>query len=93
MKYVHRTLESYIKHVADQFKVLLISGPRQAGKTTLLKQLNNGGKKYVSLDNPSVRALAKDDPALFIQRYEPPVMIDEVQYAPELFPYIKEYVV
>ncbi len=92
MAYVHRTLESFIKKVSGQFPVLLITGPRQVGKTTLLKHLNNGEKKYVSLDNPSVRSLAKDDPALFMQRYEPPVIIDEVQYAPELFPYIKIYV-
>ncbi|WP_256132915.1 ATP-binding protein [Anaerovorax odorimutans] len=62
------------------------------GKTTLLKKMAEPERRIVSLDDPSIRQSAIADPAMFIQRYEPPVLIDEVQYAPELFPYIKMYV-
>ena len=71
------------------FGVLLVTGPRQVGKTTLLQTLAGPGRKYVTLDDPDVRHLAKTDPGLFMQRYTPPVTIDEIQYAPELLPYIK----
>ena len=61
----------------------------QAGKTTLLKKLAAEDRKYVTLDDPDVRFMAKHDPALFMQRYTPPVIIDEIQYAPEILSYIK----
>ncbi len=72
--------------------------PRQAGKTTMLRKLaaeeekNGIRRNYITLDDPEIRSLAKNDPALFMQRYEPPVLIDEIQYATELLPYIKMYV-
>jgi predicted AAA+ superfamily ATPase len=66
-----------------------MNGPRQVGKTTLFEHLINDKRTYVSLDDPRVRAIAKSDPALFFKTYVPPILIDEVQYAPELFPYIK----
>jgi hypothetical protein len=69
--------------------VLLLTGPRQVGKTTLLQHLCPKDRRYVTLDDPTLRALAVDDPALFLQRYEPPVLIDEIQYAPPLLPHIK----
>lgn len=72
--------------------MLIVTGPRQVGKTTLLTHLAESDRKIVSLDNPTIRAFAKSDPGLFLQRYAPPVLIDEVQYAPELFDYIKAYV-
>jgi len=68
---------------------LLVTGPRQVGKTTLLMQLAEPGQRYVTQDDPDVRRIAKTDPALFLQRYRPPVIIDEIQYAPELLPYVK----
>lgn len=71
---------------------MLVTGPRQVGKTTMLERLAEEGRKYVTLDDPMARAIANDDPALFIQRYAPPVIIDEIQYAPGLLPYIKMYV-
>lgn len=87
--YFLRTLENTVRNVSSTFPVLLLTGPRQVGKTTLLQKLAEPERKIVSLDNPTLRALAKTDPELFLQRYTPPVLIDEVQYAPELFPYIK----
>ena len=87
--YYRRTIEATVRNVSDSFPVLLVTGPRQVGKTTLLEKIAGPERKRVSLDNPTIRMLAKTDPELFLQRYTPPVLIDEVQYAPELFPYIK----
>jgi len=68
---------------------LLLIGARQVGKTTLLRQLSHQNRAYVTLDDPIILNLAKNDPALFMQCYPSPVLIDEIQYAPELLPYIK----
>lgn len=87
--FFERTIKDTIKNVSETFPVLLVTGPRQVGKTTILESLMEPERKKVSLDNPTIRAMAKTDPELFLQRYAPPVLIDEVQYAPELFPYIK----
>ena len=87
--YIKRALEETIIKISKTFPVLLLTGPRQVGKTTLLKQLADVSRKYVTLDDPDIRNLAKTDPALFIQRFPPPVMIDEIQYAPMILPYIK----
>jgi predicted AAA+ superfamily ATPase len=87
--YVSRTIENYIRIAATQFPVLLVTGARQVGKTTLLMNLGKDERIYVTLDDPLVLNLAKQDPALFLQRFPPPVLIDEIQYAPELLPYIK----
>jgi uncharacterized protein len=87
--YVSRLIEPYILKASDSFPVLLVTGARQVGKTTLLKHLAKENRSYVTLDNPMIRTLAKEDPGLFLQRFRPPVMIDEIQYAPELFPFIK----
>ena len=76
----------------EQYPVLLLTGPRQVGKTTMLEHLievEGKGRKKVSLDDLTLRELAKTDPKMFFQLYQPPLLIDEVQYAPELFPYIK----
>jgi uncharacterized protein len=87
--YVHRTLEAFFRKVRDQFPVLLVTGPRQVGKTTFFQHLCTKQRRYASLDDPMVRRLAKEEPGLFLQRFPPPVVIDEIQYAPELLPYIK----
>jgi len=90
--YYERTIEKTLQEITSSFPVLLLTGPRQVGKTTLLTKMADDNRKIVSLDNPTIRALAKTEPELFLQRYSPPVLIDEVQYAPELFDYIKIYV-
>lgn len=93
--YIERALEPIVRAYSDCFKVVVVTGPRQVGKTTMLRHLmeedeaQGRSRAYVSLDNTAVRMLAKEDPALFLQRYQPPVLIDEIQYAPELLPYIK----
>ena len=90
--YYERTLGTVIKQTTETFPVVIVTGPRQVGKTTLLTKLAEPDRKVVSLDNPTIRSFAKSEPELFIQRYAPPVFIDEIQYAPELFDYIKIYV-
>ena len=87
--YTQRTLLSIIEKLSGSFPVLLVSGPRQVGKTTLLQHAQREKRHYVTLDDPIEKALAKEDPAAFLQNHPAPVMIDEIQYAPELFPYIK----
>lgn len=90
--YYERNIEPTIKSISQTFPVLIVTGPRQVGKTTLLSRMADENRKIVSLDNPTIRAFAKRDPELFLQRYAPPVLIDEIQYVPELFDYIKVYV-
>lgn len=87
--YTPRTLEAFVKKAARQFPVVLVTGARQVGKTTLLQHAAEERVGYVTLDDPLVLSLATEDPALFLQRFPPPVLIDEIQYAPGLLPYIK----
>lgn len=90
--YITRNIEQTINRISNQFKVLLLTGARQVGKTTLLKHLAQDSRRtYVTLDDLAVRSLALSDPALFLQRYTPPLLIDEIQYAPQLLSYIKMY--
>ncbi len=87
--YYRRTLEDAIGGASKQFPVVLVTGPRQVGKTTVLQHLCGKDRKYVTLDDLTLRTLANEDPALFLQRFPPPLLIDEIQYAPALLPYIK----
>lgn len=89
--YIKRAIEKKLKYLSEHFPVVMVCGARQVGKTTLLKETTkeNENVQYVTLDYPRVRQLAKEDPELFLQQYAPPVIIDEIQYAPELLPYIK----
>ena len=92
MKYIKRHMEEIVLSLSKSWPVILLTGPRQAGKTTMLKQLavrESTGREYVSLDDLNMREMAKNDPKMFLQLHKPPVLIDEVQYAPELFTYIK----
>lgn len=88
-----RTLSKTIHAISDSFPVLMVTGPRQVGKTTLLEICAKEGapapRAYVTLDDMDARALARRDPALFLQTWQPPLIIDEIQYAPELFSVIK----
>lgn len=93
MNYISRNLEKIVLEVTKEYAVLLVTGPRQVGKTTMLQKLmENTDRGYVSLDDLNERNLAKTDPELFLQLHKPPILIDEVQYAPELFTYIKIHV-
>jgi len=95
---LERTMARVIEEYSKSFRVLLLSGQRQVGKSTLLENLaqsfanGRGVRTHITLDNPKFRALAKNDPELFLRQNPPPILIDEVQYAPELFPHIKMYV-
>lgn len=95
MKYIKRAIEEVFLTLNRQFPAILITGPRQVGKTTMLQKLmkeENIGRSYVTLDDFTERDMAKNDPAMFFQLHKPPLFIDEVQYAPELFSYIKMWV-
>lgn len=90
--YIARHMEKTVMDLNRQYPVLLITGPRQVGKTTMLEHLieaEGRGRTKVSLDDLTERELAKTDPKMFFQLHQPPLLIDEVQYAPELFIYIK----
>ena len=86
--YIHRTIEKRLEAAVGQFPVCLLTGPRQAGKSTLLQHCF---KKfhYISLDDPLMRELSNRDPELFLSSYPSPLIIDEIQYAPMLLSYIK----
>lgn len=88
-------MEDTFIRLSKEFPALLLTGPRQVGKTTMLQKLaedENIGREYVTLDDLTERQMAKNDPKMFLQIHKPPVFIDEVQYAPELFSYIKIHV-
>ena len=88
MKYIERDLENRIETLAKEYSCIIVTGPRQVGKTTMLRHLEPE-RNYVTLDDLEERRLAKNEPAVFLSLHEPPILIDEVQYAPELFSYIK----
>ena len=92
MRHIERDLKSKIIELNKEYSAILITGARQVGKSTLFETImkeQGEEREIVTLDDLEERALAKKDPAMFLQIHEPPVMIDEVQYAPELFSYIK----
>lgn len=89
--YISRTIEKKVKELTKEFKVLVVTGARQVGKSTMLKHCDHK-RTYVSLGKPNIREFANSEPELFLQRYKSPVIIDEIQYAPILLDYIKEIV-
>ena len=91
--YIRRHIEDIILKLSKNFPVILLTGPRQVGKTTTFDFLRKKSRHgYVSLDEFEIRSLARNDPALFLERYRQPLIIDEIQYAPDLLPYIKSRV-
>ncbi|MDR1765747.1 MAG: ATP-binding protein [Lachnospiraceae bacterium] len=90
MEYVYRHLEQGFLEMSHFFKAVMVTGARQVGKTTMLKKLAEDTRRtFVTMDNLVMRDLAKSDPIVFFQTYQPPLIIDEIQYAPELFEQIK----
>ena len=89
--YIHRIMESKLRYLAEHFPIVMVCGARQVGKTTLLNRIKEKNEQiqYVTLDYPRLRSLARENPELFLQQYRTPLIIDEIQYAPELLPYIK----
>jgi predicted AAA+ superfamily ATPase len=77
-----RTMQKVIEKTSKTFPVLLLTGPRQVGKTFLMESLAGKNRRYVSLDDLRARETARIDPERFIQENPPPVIIDGVQYAP-----------
>ena len=88
MKYIKRNVEEVIKKEEKLFKAILVTGARQVGKTTMLKNLKPD-INYITLDDMLLNQSAQEDPELFLKSNKPPIIIDEVQYAPDLFRYIK----
>lgn len=84
-----REVKERIKKINDTFRVLVVTGPRQVGKTTVLESLMPENMTKVSLDDETLRKEAQENPKIFLDSYPTPLFIDEVQYAPQLFPYIK----
>ena len=90
--YIPRLAEDTAQQLSQTFPVILVTGARQVGKTTMLRHLaeKHGERRYVSLDDFGARTLAQDDPGLFLQAWPPPVLIDEVQHAPGLLAHLKQ---
>lgn len=90
MEYLKRSVETVIQDAAENFKAVLVTGARQTGKSTLLKELwKDQGMEMITFDDPFLEEQARENPDMFMALHEPPVILDEIQYAPELFRYIK----
>ena len=90
--YITRSIEPVLKKAAAEFPAVVLTGPRQSGKTTVLKHVFSDSYQYVSVEPPDIRIAAREDPRGFLAMYQPPVIIDEIQNVPELLPFIKEII-
>lgn len=88
---VKRDLSKNFLQLNIKVEVFAFVGTTQSGKTALFKNLASPDRKYADLAEPALRSMANEEPVLFLQRYAPPVLIDNIQYAPELVPVIKDY--
>lgn len=88
MAYIHRSIEERLTRAAETYKAVLVTGPRQVGKSTMLKKVFPE-RKYVSLDDPFLEEQANQNGSMFMMLNPPPITFDEVQRAPVLFRYIK----
>lgn len=88
---VYRKIKDSIKQLIDKYPIIALTGPRQSGKTTLLKFIFSD-YRYVSLENPDMRNFAETDPQSFLKQYDKYVIFDEVQRVPHLFSYIQSIV-
>lgn len=89
MKFNQRVLAKTMLKAIKTFPAITITGPRQSGKTTFVKMLFSKTHTYVSLEDPDIRIRAKSDPLGFLNQYKPPLILDEIQYVPDLLSYIK----
>ena len=87
--FIERHIRKAVEAADRFFTALLLTGARQVGKTTFLRKLAGADRQYVTFDDAGLRALAKEDPKGFLDRFRPPVLLDEVQYVPNLLSYIK----
>ena len=85
--YIKRALEKTILEMQNSFPVVLVTGPRQVGKTTMLQKLADNRRNYVTLDDPMVRDLAVSDPELFLQRFKPPLLLMKFNMLPVITVY------
>ena len=87
--YIKRNIENTIKMVSSEFPVIVLTGARQVGKSTMLQIIKENNMNYVTLDDLDARNLALNDPKYFLEQYSYPLLIDEIQYAPNLLSFIK----
>lgn len=87
--YISRNIENKIKSIDKSFPALIITGPRQVGKTSVLKHCMKNDRQYITFDDLVIRQQFKNDPALFLQKYKGKLLIDEIQYIPEILSYLK----